>query len=149
MLQQNNLKPAPGSKFKHKRVGRGDGSGHGTYSGKGQKGQKARSGGGVRPGFEGGQLPIIKRLPSKRGFKNIFRKEYALVSISSLSRFEAGSEVTPQKMKEAGLIKSTRKPVKVLGNGKLEHALVVKANAFSASAKAMLEGLGGKAEVIG
>ncbi|MBI2934544.1 MAG: 50S ribosomal protein L15 [Chloroflexi bacterium] len=148
MVKQNELQPAPGSKFKHKRVGRGDGSGHGTYSGRGQKGQKARAGGGVRPGFEGGQLPLIKRLPSKRGFKNIFKKEFSLVDIGSLNKFESGTEVTPQKMVEAGLIKSLKNPVKVLGDGKLEHALVVKAHAFSASSRAMLEELGGKAEVI-
>lgn len=148
MVQQHELKPAPGSKFKRKRVGRGDGSGHGTYSGRGQKGQKARAGGGVRPGFEGGQLPLIKRLPSKRGFKNIFKKEYFLVDVGSLNIFAAGAEVTPEKLVEARLIKSLRKPVKVLGDGKLEHSLVVKAHKFSASAKSMIEALGGAAEVI-
>lgn len=129
-------------------MGRGDGSGHGTYSGRGLKGQKARAGGGVRPGFEGGQLPLIKRLPSKRGFTNIFKKEYALVDISSLNIFEKGSEVTPEKLLQARLVKSLRKPIKVLGDGKLEHPLVVKANKFSASARAMLEAMGGKAEEI-
>ncbi|MBI4334448.1 MAG: 50S ribosomal protein L15 [Chloroflexi bacterium] len=148
MVRQNELKPAPGSKFKRKRVGRGNGSGHGTYSGKGQKGQKARAGGGVRPGFEGGQLPLIKRLPSKRGFKNIFKKEYSLVDVGSLNAFGAGTDVTPETLVEAGLIKSVRKPVKILGDGKLEHSLVVKAHAYSASARSQIESLGGKAEVI-
>lgn len=148
MIRQNDLKPARGSTHSEKRVGRGDGSGHGTYSCKGQKGQKARSGGGVRPGFEGGQTPLIKKLPSKRGFKNIFKKDFFLVDIGSLNIFAAGTEVTPEKLVEAGLIKSLRKPVKILGDGKVDRALVVKAHGFSASAKSLLEAVGGKAEAI-
>ncbi len=148
MIRQNDLKPARGSTHSEKRVGRGDGSGHGTYSCKGQKGQKARSGGGVRPGFEGGQTPLIKKLPSKRGFKNIFKKDFFLVDIGSLNVFAAGTEVTPEKLVEAGLIKSLRKPVKILGDGKVDRALVVKAHGFSASAKSLLEAVGGKAEAI-
>lgn len=147
-MQQHELRPPPGSRHPHKRVGRGDGSGHGTYSGRGQKGQKARAGGHVRPGFEGGQNPLIKSLPTKRGFTNIFKKEYFLVDIGSLNVFKEGTEVTPQELLQARLIKSLRKPVKILGDGKLSHSLVVKAHKFSASARAMLESLGGKAEVI-
>jgi large subunit ribosomal protein L15 len=147
-MQQHELRPARGSRSARKRVGRGDGSGHGTYSGRGLKGQKSRAGGGVRRGFEGGQLPLIKRLPSKRGFTNIFKKEYFLVDIGSLNIFEKGTEVTPQQLLQAGLVKSLRKPIKILGDGKLSHSLVVKAHKFSASAKAALESLGGKAEVI-
>lgn len=148
MVQQNELKPAPGSTHAEKRVGRGDGSGHGTYSGRGQKGQKARAGGRMRPGFEGGQLPMIKRLPSKRGFTNIFKKEYSLVDIGSLNIFKEGTEVTPEELLQARLVKSLRKPIKILGDGKLSHPLVVKAHKFSTSARTMLESLGGKVEVI-
>ena len=104
-MRQHELHPTPGSKHKPKRVGRGDSSGHGTYSGRGLKGQKARSGGGVRPGFEGGQLPLIKRLPRKRGFVNIFRTKYAEVNLGQLKRFSAQTEVTPEALREAGLVK--------------------------------------------
>ena len=139
MVRQNSIAPAPGSKKARKRVGRGNGSGHGTYSGRGCKGQKSRAGYKMRPGFEGGQLPLIKRLPEKRGFTNIFRVEYNTVNIGQLSRFDAGSEVTPEMLIEAGLIKSLRKPVKVLADGDIEHAITVKANRFSAAAKAKIE----------
>src|SRR4030043_2427637 len=105
-MKQNELKPSPGAKHKRKRIGGGDGSGHGTYSGRGLKGQKSRAGGGVRLGFEGGQLPIIKRLPRKRGFFNIFRDEYTIVNVGRLNVFEADAEGTPQSLLEAGLIKS-------------------------------------------
>jgi len=143
------LSPAPGSKKKRKRVGRGDGSGHGTYSGRGCKGQKSRSGNKMRPGFEGGQLPLIKRLPQKRGFVNIFRTEYSVVNIDKLGIFEPGSEVTPEKMVAAGVVKSLRRPIKVLAGGELSHPLVIKANKFSAAAKAKIEAAGGKAEEVG
>src|SRR4030067_3665025 len=102
-MRQNELSPAPGAKKNRKRVGRGDGSGHGTYSGRGCKGQKSRAGFKMRPGFEGGQLPLIKRLPRKRGFTNIFRTEYSTVSISQLNKFESGSEITSEKLKAGGL----------------------------------------------
>jgi len=149
-MRQNELAPAPGAKKNRKRVGRGDGSGHGTYSGRGIKGQKARAGGNkMRPGFEGGQLPLIKRLPEKRGFHNIFRTEYNLVNIDRLNQFKAGSKVTPEKLAAAGVIKSLRYPVKILGDGELKHPLSVKANKFSASAKAKIEAAGGKVEEIG
>ena len=148
-MRQNDLSPAPGSRKDRKRVGRGDGSGDGTYSGRGCKGQKSRAGFKMRPGFEGGQLPIIKRLPRKRGFTNIFRIEYNVVNLGSLNIFESGSEVTPEKMVAARLIKSLRHPIKVLAEGDLQHPLSVKANKFSAAAKAKIEAAGGQAEEVG
>ena len=147
-MRQDNLSPPPGSKHARKRVGRGDGSGYGTYSGRGSKGQKSRSGYKMRPGFEGGQLPLIKRLPRKRGFVNIFRIEYNIVNIDKLNIFESGSEVTPEKLLAAGLIKSLRKPIKILANGDISQPFVVKANKFSAAAKAKIEAAGGKAEEV-
>jgi len=148
MLQEK-LSPATGSKRGRKRVGRGDGSGHGTYSGRGCKGQKSRSGGKMRPGFEGGQLPLIKRLPRKRGFTNPFRTEYSTVNIGKLGIFEPGSEVTLEKLVAAGVVKSLRHPIKVLAAGELGHPLVIKANKFSAAAKAKIEAAGGRAEEVG
>jgi large subunit ribosomal protein L15 len=148
MLQEK-LSPAPGSKKDRKRVGRGDGSGKGTYSGRGSKGQKARAGFKMRPGFEGGQLPLIKRLPRKRGFTSHFKKDYCLVRLAQLGVFEPGSEVTAEKLLAAGIIKSVRHPIKVLAGGELKSALVVKANKFSAAAKAKIEAAGGKAEEVG
>ena len=147
-MRQDKLSPAPGSRKSAKRVGRGDGSGHGTYSGKGCKGQKSRAGFGMRPGFEGGQLPLIKRLPRKRGFTNIFRKEYCALNIGQLSIFEAGSEVTPEKLVAAGIVKSLRQPIKILANGDIDRPLVVRADRFSAAAKAKIEAAGGKTEEV-
>ncbi|MDH5695347.1 MAG: 50S ribosomal protein L15 [Dehalococcoidia bacterium] len=147
-MRQENLSPAPGAKRKRKRVGRGDGSGHGTYSGRGCKGQKSRSGYRMRPGFEGGQLPLIKRLPQKRGFVNIFRTEYSTVNIDKLGIFEPGSEVTPEKLVAAGIVKSLRRPIKILAVGEISHPLVIRANKFSAAAKAKIEAAGGKVEEI-
>ena len=147
-MRQDKLSPVPGSKQGRKRVGRGDGSGHGTYSGKGCKGQKSRSGNKMRPGFEGGQLPLIKRLPEKRGFVNIFRTEYSLVNINKLNIFESGSEVTPERLVAAGLVKSLRHPIKILAEGEISHPLVVKANRFSTAAKAKIEAAGGKVEEV-
>lgn len=144
-MRQDLLSPAAGSKKDRKRIGRGNGSGHGTYSGKGCKGQKSRAGNKVRPGFEGGQLPLIKRLPRKRGFTNIFRVEYEVVNTSSLNVFEAGSEVTADKLVEAGIIKNTKKPLKILSRGDLNQPLTVKADKFSAAAKAKIEACGGMA----
>jgi len=129
-------------------VGRGDGSGHGSYSGKGSKGQKSRAGAKIRPGFEGGQLPLIQRLPRKRGFTNIFRIEFCVVNVGELSGFAAGTEVTPEALKAAGLVKSLQQPVKVLAGGEITQALVVKADRFSAAAKAKIEAAGGKAEEV-
>ena len=148
-MRQDKLSPAPGSRRARKRVGRGDGSGHGTYSGRGCKGQKSRSGYKMRPGFEGGQLPLIKRLPQKRGFVNIFRTEYSIVNIDRLNIFESGSEVTPEKLVAAGVVKSLRHPIKILAEGDINHPLLVKANKFSAAAKAKIEAAGGKVEEVG
>ncbi len=148
-MRQNELSPAPGSKKSRKRVGRGDGSGHGTYSGRGCKGQKSRAGFKVRPGFEGGQLPLIKRLPQKRGFVNIFRTEYSTISINKLNMFESGSEVTPERLVAAGLVKSLRHPVKILADGDINYPLLVKAHKFSTAAKAKIEAAGGRVEEVG
>ncbi len=148
-MRQDGLAPAPGSRKDRKRVGRGDGSGHGTYSGRGCKGQKSRSGFKMRPGFEGGQLPLIKRLPRKRGFVNIFKTEYSIVNLGSLNVFEAGSEVTTEALVAAGVVKSLRKPTKVLAEGSIDRPLTVKANRFSAAAKAKIEAAGGKVEEVG
>ena len=148
-MRQEKLSPAVGSKRGRKRVGRGDGSGHGTYSGRGCKGQKSRAGYKMRPGFEGGQLPLIKRLPQKRGFVNIFRTEYSVVNIGKLGIFESGIEVTPEKLVAAGVVKSLRHPIKVLAAGEISHPLVVRANKFSAAAKAKIEAAGGKVEEVG
>ena len=126
-MRQDNLSPPAGSKRARKRVGRGNASGHGTYSGRGLKGQKARTGYKVRPGFEGGQLPLIKRLPQKRGFFNIFRTEYAIVNVDKLNVFESGSEITPEKLLAAGLVKSLRQPIKILADGEVSQPFVVKA----------------------
>ena len=143
-----NLQPAPNSRFNEKRLGRGIGSGLGKTSGKGHKGQNARSGGGVRPGFEGGQLPLFRRL-SKRGFNNYeFRTVYSTVNVSDLNRFEDGTVVDLALLKEVGLIKKELDGVKVLGNGDLTKKLTVKANNFSKTAKEKIENIGGKTEVI-
>ncbi len=147
-MEQNNLKPPIGAKHKRKRVGRGDGSGHGTYSGRGCKGQKSRSGGGVRLGFEGGQLPLIKRLPRKRGFVNIFKTKYNIVNLGRLNVFAANTEITPQKLFEAGLIKSQRQPVKILGKGEIDHPLIIKAHKFSSAAESKIAAAGGNIEGI-
>ena len=142
------LQPAPYSRQKEKRLGRGIGSGLGKTSGKGHKGQNARSGGGVRPGFEGGQLPLFRRL-SKRGFNNYeFRTVYSTVNVSDLNRFEDGTVVDTALLKEVGLIKKELDGVKVLGSGELTKKLTVKANAFTKSAKEKIETIGGKTEVI-
>ena len=147
-MKLNNIYPNEGATKTRKRVGRGVGSGTGKTSGKGEKGQNARSGGGVRPGFEGGQLPLFRRLP-KRGFSNAkFKTRYAVINLSDLNRFEDGAVVSPELLKEMGLLKNQLDGVKVLGNGKLEKKLVVKAHNFSSVAKEQIEKLGGKAEVI-
>jgi len=147
-MRQDELSPVAGSKKNRKRVGRGDGSGHGTYSGRGCKGQKSRAGYKMRPGFEGGQLPLIKRLPRKRGFVNIFRTEYSVININRLNMFESGSEVTPERLVAAGLVKSLRHPVKILAEGDINHPLLVKAHKFSAAAKAKIEAAGGRVEEV-
>ncbi|MFC2009555.1 50S ribosomal protein L15 [Chloroflexota bacterium] len=148
-MRQNELAPPPGSKRGRKRVGRGLGSGHGRYSGRGLKGQKARSGGGVHPYFEGGQLPLIRRLPRRRGFTNIFKQEYSIVNVGKLNIFEPGSVVDQERLLEARLIKSPNKPVKMLSEGELDRALIVKVNKFSTVAKEKIEAAGGRAEKVG
>jgi len=147
-MQQHDLKPPAGAKHKRKRVGRGDGSGHGSYSGRGCKGQKSRSGGGVRLGFEGGQLALIKRLPRKRGFVNIFKTEYSIVNVGELKAFSPNAEITPKEFFIIGLIKSFKYPVKILGDGDIDRPLVVKANKFSAAAEKKIVAAGGKVEAI-
>ena len=147
-MKLHELRHSEGAFQTKKRVGRGVGSGLGKTSGKGHKGQNARSGGGVRPGFEGGQLPLFRRLP-KRGFSNaMFKVEYATINVSDLEKFEDGAVVTPELLSEMGLVKKQLDGIKVLGNGKLEKKLVVKAHKFSDVAKEQIEKLGGKAEVI-
>lgn len=146
-MKLHELSPAAGSKSAVKRVGRGHGSGWGKTSGKGHKGQNARSGGGVRPGFEGGQTTLARRIP-KRGFNNIFATEYAIVNVADLERFVDGTVVDTELLKAAGLVKKELDGVKILGNGELTKNLTVKAAAFSASAKEKIEKAGGKAEVM-
>ncbi|MGH7830562.1 MAG: 50S ribosomal protein L15 [Candidatus Binatia bacterium] len=145
-MELSDLRPAPGSKKRKKRVGRGDGSGHGKTSCRGHKGQGARAGGGTRPGFEGGQMPLVRRVP-KRGFHNPFGERYALVNLGQLESFDSGSEVTPEILRSRGMVRQ-RKPVKVLADGNLSKALVVKAHRFSAKAKEKIEALGGTAELL-
>ena len=144
-MKLNELKPAEGSRSKRLRKGRGLSSGHGFTSGRGTKGQKAH--GKTRLGFEGGQMPLYRQIP-KRGFTNINRKEYAIVNLTALNKFDDGTEVTPQLLMESGLVKNLKSGVKVLGSGKLEKKLTVKANKFSASAVSAIEAAGGKTEVM-
>ncbi len=146
-MKLNQLTAAPGSIQERKRIGRGCGSGTGKTAGKGHKGQKARAGHGMRPGFEGGQMPLQRRIP-KRGFNNIFAKEIVSVNVGSLNRFENGAAVDAAALIEAGIIKKSCDGVKILSNGKLEKKLTVKAAAFSQAAKEKIEAAGGKAEVI-
>ena len=146
-MKLHELKPAAGSKKAPKRVGRGTGSGLGRNAGKGEKGQNARSGGGVRPGFEGGQMPLYRRLP-KRGFKNPNHLEIVGINVDLLNRFEDGAVVTVESMIQAGIIKNPRDGVKILGKGELTKKLTVKANAFSESAKAKIEAVGGATEEV-
>ncbi len=146
-MKLQELSPAPGSVRDVKRVGRGHGSGQGKTAGKGHKGQKARAGRGMRPGFEGGQMPLQRRVP-KRGFVNIFATTYATINVGSLNVFEDGAVVDAAALKEAGLVKKSYDGVKVLANGNLTKKLTVKAAAYSEAAKAKIEAAGGKAEVI-
>lgn len=148
-MMEHLVRPKRGARRARRRVGRGDGSGRGTYAGKGMKGQKARSGKGPRPGFEGGQLPLIKRLPELRGFTNIFKKEYALVKVGSLDVIESKEPVTPEALVQFGLLKNLKLPVKILGDGEVSKALTVSAHKFSGAAQKKIEDAGGKVEVIG
>ena len=146
-MNLHELSPAEGATKKSKRIGRGHGSGWGKTAGKGHKGQKARSGGSIRPGFEGGQMPLQRRIP-KRGFNNIFAKNIIAVNVAALEVFEDGAEVTAETLAEKGIVKKTCDGIKILGNGSLTKKLTVKVNAFSESAKQKIEAAGGKAEVI-
>lgn len=146
-MKLHELKAAEGARKNRNRVGRGMSSGNGKTSGRGHKGQKARSGGGTRPGFEGGQMPLFQRLP-KRGFTNIHRKEFSIVNVDTLNRFEDGTEITPELLLEEGVVSKLKAGIKVLGNGTIEKKLTVKAHKFSASAKEAIEAAGGQTEVI-
>jgi large subunit ribosomal protein L15 len=146
-MKLHELSSAIGSRHSRKRVGRGVGSGMGKTSTRGHKGQNARSGGGVRPGFEGGQNPLYRRLP-KRGFNNPFRKEFAIVNLEDLSTFAEGTEVTPEVLMESGIVKSPKDGIKILGNGEITVKLTVKANKFSQSAVEKIQAAGGQTEVI-
>jgi len=147
-MNLHDLKPAKGARRKRKRIGRGPGSGHGKTATKGHKGLLARSGGGKRAGFEGGQMPLIRRVP-KFGFANPFRTEYAIVNVKSLETWGGSETVTPQAMVEAGLVKRKTLPIKILGNGELKRSLVVQAHKFSKSAESKIQAAGGRVEVIG
>jgi large subunit ribosomal protein L15 len=146
-MQQHQLKPAPGSRHSQKRIGRGNASGHGTYSIKGIKGQKARTGNDIRAAFEGGQKPLALRLARKRGFTNKWRVEYEWVNVGQLERLE-GSEATPESLASAGLVRRAYLPVKILGDGDVSRPLVVRAHAFTASARAKIEAAGGRVEQL-
>lgn len=146
-MKLHNLKPSPGSKKNRKRVGRGSGSGQGTTAGRGMNGQNSRSGGGTKPGFEGGQMPLYRRIP-KRGFTNIFRKEYAIVNLETLNQFDDNEEVTVELLLENKIIKKELDGIKILGNGEINKKLTVKVHKFSKAAKEKIEAVGGKAEVI-
>ena len=147
-MKLSNMAPADGAKTQSKRLGRGIGSGLGKTSGKGHKGQWARSGGGVRPGFEGGQMPLVRRIP-KRGFNNVFKKEYSIVNVSALEQFEDGTEITAELLLQKGVLSKVEPyGLKVLGNGTLTKKLEVKANKFTKSAAEIIEKSGGKAEVL-
>ena len=146
-ISLNSLRPAKGANRKNKRVGRGIGSGHGKTSARGYKGQKSRSGTSIRPGFEGGQMPLHRRLP-KRGFNNIFRKEYAVVNLETLASFEKGAKVNPEILKIKGIVKNPKDGIKILGGGELKHALHVSAHKFSKSAAEKIQKAGGVIEVI-
>ncbi len=145
-MRLHELAPAEGAKKDRKRVGRGNGSGHGTFSGRGSKGQKARSGGQVNPRFEGGQVPMVLRLPHKRGFTNIFKERYHLVNLDGLDRFESGSEVTPEALAAAGIIRDVDLPVKLLGRGEISKQLTIRVHKWSQSAQQKVEAAGGALE---
>ena len=147
MMRIHELSPVNHSRKDRKRVGRGPGSGHGKTACRGHKGQKARSGGGVRPGFEGGQMPLHRRLP-KRGFTNIFKREYVIINLSTLSRFEPGTIIDLEVLKKTGLVKREKDGVKLLGDGEISHPLVVKANKVSRTARAKIEAAGGRVEIL-
>lgn len=147
-MEQHELSPPRGARRPRKRVGRGNASGNGTYAGRGMKGQQARSGSGTRPGFEGGQTPLIRRLPRRRGFRNPFRVSYTPVNVRDLGRFASGSEVTPDSLRASGLVRSLRQPIKVLGDGELTVPLTVRTHRVSSAARAKIEAAGGTVEEL-
>lgn len=148
-MKLHELRSPSGARKKRKRKGRGNSAGQGTYAGRGRKGQRARSGGGKGPYFEGGQLPLVRRLPYRRGFTNIWRVPFVPVNVDSLEKhFQAGDVVTPETLVEVGLAKSTKNPVKILGRGDISKSLMVQAHAFSVSAQEKIEAAGGSAEVL-
>ncbi|MCH2309588.1 MAG: 50S ribosomal protein L15 [SAR202 cluster bacterium] len=148
-MQQHSLKSPEGSKKNRKRVGRGDSSGSGSYSGKGMKGQKSRSGGGVRPGFEGGQLPLIKKLSALRGFNNIFRREFIPINLSTISKlYEKDSQISPETLVDKNVLKNTNSPIKILGEGEINFSVNVTAHKFSRSAKDKIIAAGGTVQEI-
>ncbi len=146
-MRINDLSPAKGSKKKRKRIGRGPGSGHGKTSCRGHKGQKSRSGGGPRLGFEGGQMPLQRRLP-KRGFTNIFKKHYSIINVKDLNRFKPNSTLNVEVLKEAGLVKKIKDGIKLLGNGEISHPVVIRVDRVSRTAKEKIQAAGGQVEVI-
>lgn len=148
-MMEHQVSPPPGARRSRKRVGRGDSAGGGSYAGRGMKGQKSRSGPGLRPGFEGGQMPLIKGLPMKRGFHNRYKTYYALVNLDTLQeRFEAGARITPETLHRLGIVRRTRLPLKVVGDGDLNQAITVAAHKFTASARAKIEAAGGAVEEL-
>ena len=148
-MMEHEVSPPRGARRNRKRVGRGDSAGGGSYAGRGMKGQKSRSGKGIRPGFEGGQLPLIKGLPMKRGFNNRYKTYYALVNLTTLQeRFEAGTTVTPELLHGLGIVRRTSLPVKIVGDGELDQALTVAAHKFTASARAKIEAAGGSVQEL-
>ena len=146
-MKLHDLKPAVGARKSNRRVGRGPGSGSGKTSGRGEKGQKSRSGYSSKRGFEGGQMPLHRRIP-KRGFHNLFRQEYRTVNVDRLNAFEAGSVLTPEALEQAGMLRKGKDPVKILGNGEIKVALTVRAHRFTAQAAKKIEAAGGKAESV-
>ncbi len=146
-MMEHNLVPTKGARKNRKRVGRGDAAGQGSTAGRGMKGQKSRSGGGPNPGFEGGQLPLIKGLPMKRGFNNIFKTYYSLITLETLEKFEVGTRVTPELLVERGYVRNLKQPVKIMGDGELTKALTVVAAKFTRSAQVKIEAAKGTVEV--
>lgn len=147
-MRENEVRPAPGSRKARRRVGRGDSSGRGSYSGRGQKGQKSRSGHGIGRAFVGGQLSLVKRMPQKRGFTNVFRVEYQPVNLERLAAMPPGAVVSPESLREAGIIASLRRPVAILGRGEITQALTVRAHRFSAAAREKITAAGGTLEEL-
>ena len=147
-MMEHQLAPHPGARKNRKRVGRGDSAGQGSTAGRGMKGQKSRSGPGPRPGFEGGQLPLIKGLPMKRGFHNKFKTHYSLVKLGDLDRFDAGAHVTPEALLQRGYVRSLNRPIKILGDGEITKALTVTANRFTRSAREKIEAAQGRVEEL-